>query len=49
MENGKKKAQREKKNEVDQVGDYFIPSEIPKRIFLDGALVGVGSLKPQLT
>jgi len=38
----KKKVQKEKKNDADQVGDSFIP----EREFLDGALVGAGSLRP---
>jgi hypothetical protein len=43
----REKRSRRKKNDADQVGDSFIPSmKIPERDFLDGALVGAGSLRP---
>jgi hypothetical protein len=45
--NKKKIKVQKEKNDADQVGDSFIPSmKIPERDFLDGALVGAGSLRP---
>jgi hypothetical protein len=45
----RKKVQKGKKNDADQGGDSFIPSmKMPERDFLDGALVGAGSLRPML-